>query len=75
MGHIYEYVCSYNRYHVNGIKGFWAFWDNIYEHVCLCTILYFSVIFDGQFADNLIDHKENSAIFTGLFEKTHETSI
>jgi hypothetical protein len=29
------FVCCYNLYHGNGVKGFWALWDNIYEHVLL----------------------------------------
>jgi hypothetical protein len=30
---IFMNACCYNRCHGNTVKGFWALWDNIYDHV------------------------------------------
>jgi hypothetical protein len=33
---IFMNVCVfYNSCHGNAFKGFWALWDNIYDHMCL----------------------------------------
>jgi hypothetical protein len=35
-------VCRYNRCHGNAIKGFWALWHNIYDHVYYFRLSHYS---------------------------------
>jgi hypothetical protein len=47
------YVCCYNRYHGNDVKGFLALLDNIYDYACLPQT--FPDTLDGKFYSGIIN--------------------
>lgn len=63
------------------VKGFWVLWDNIYECVCVFTVLDFPIILYGQFngvynisVGNLCGAKEYYVSLGGHREIDYENS-